>query len=161
MALVDSETFKGYLVESPKWPKVGGSSPPEVETFSVSKTSTLSQDHPFVSRKWMLLPAHSNISNINFTTKIYFGKEYRYGNYIATNTLMTNMTKLETEKRLAAWRSGWCWDLWILGNRGFFGVQHLFCFCCCCCFCFVLFCFCGSTLNCGNHADSYLRSHGC
>ena len=40
-------------------PKVGGSSPPQVETFSVSKTLTLSQEHPFVCRKWMLLPAHS------------------------------------------------------------------------------------------------------
>ena len=36
-----------------------GSSPPQVETFSVSKTLTLSQEHPFVCRKWMLLPAHS------------------------------------------------------------------------------------------------------
>ena len=26
--------------------KVGGSSPPQVETFSVSKTLTLSQEHP-------------------------------------------------------------------------------------------------------------------
>ena len=40
-------------------PKVGRSSPPQVETFSVSKTLTLSQEHPFVCRKWMLLPAHS------------------------------------------------------------------------------------------------------
>ena len=38
---------------------VGGSSSPRVETFSVSKTFTLSQEHPLVSRKWMLLPAHS------------------------------------------------------------------------------------------------------
>ena len=40
-------------------PKVGCSSPPQVETFSVSKTLTLSQEHPFVCRKWMLFPAHS------------------------------------------------------------------------------------------------------
>ena len=40
-------------------PKVGDSSPSQVETFSVSKTLTLSQEHPFVCRKWMLLPAHS------------------------------------------------------------------------------------------------------
>ena len=40
-------------------PKIGGSSPPQVETFFGYKTSTLSQEHPFVSRKWMLLPAHS------------------------------------------------------------------------------------------------------
>ena len=40
-------------------PKVGGSSPPQVETFSVSKTLTLSQEHSFLCRKWMLLPAHS------------------------------------------------------------------------------------------------------
>ena len=32
-------------------PMVGGSSPPQVETFSVPKTSTLSQEHPSVSRK--------------------------------------------------------------------------------------------------------------
>ena len=32
-------------------PKAGGSSPPQVETFSVSKTLTLSQEHPFVCRK--------------------------------------------------------------------------------------------------------------
>ena len=38
-------------------PKVRGSSPSQVETFSVSRTSTLSQEHPFVCRKWMLLPA--------------------------------------------------------------------------------------------------------
>ena len=36
-------------------PTVGGSSPTEVETFYVSKTSTLSQEHPFLSRKWMVL----------------------------------------------------------------------------------------------------------
>ena len=29
-------------------PKVGGLSPPQVETFSVSKTLTLSQEHPFM-----------------------------------------------------------------------------------------------------------------
>ena len=40
-------------------PKVGGSSPPQVETFSFSKTLTLSQEHPFVCRKWMQLLAHS------------------------------------------------------------------------------------------------------
>ena len=51
VALVYTETFKDYLVDSPKWPKVGGSSHPKVETFSVSKT--LSQDHPFTSREWM------------------------------------------------------------------------------------------------------------
>ena len=39
--------------------KVGGWSPPQVETFSVSKTLTLSQEHPFVCQKWMLLPMHS------------------------------------------------------------------------------------------------------
>ena len=39
--------------------KIGSSSPPRVETFSVSKTLTLSQEHPFVCPKWMLLPAHS------------------------------------------------------------------------------------------------------
>ena len=36
-------------------PKIGGLSPLQVETFSVSKTLTLSQEHPFVCRKWMLL----------------------------------------------------------------------------------------------------------
>ena len=47
-----------------------GLSHPQVDTFSVSNTSTLSQEHPFVSRKWMLLPAKKtiNISNVNFTT---------------------------------------------------------------------------------------------
>ena len=40
-------------------PMVGGSSPPQVEAFSVPKTFTLSQDYPFVRRKWMLLPVHS------------------------------------------------------------------------------------------------------
>ena len=39
-------------------PKVGGSSPPQVDTFSVSKTLSPSQEHSFVCRKWMLLPAH-------------------------------------------------------------------------------------------------------
>ena len=42
-------------------PKVGGSSPSQVETFSVSKTLTLSQKLTFVCRKRMLLPAHSFI----------------------------------------------------------------------------------------------------
>ena len=32
-------------------PKVGGLSPPQVETFSVSKTLILSQERPFLSRK--------------------------------------------------------------------------------------------------------------
>ena len=32
-------------------PKVRGSSPPQVETFSVSKNLTLPQDSPFVRRK--------------------------------------------------------------------------------------------------------------
>ena len=40
-------------------PKVGGESPSQAETFSVSKTLPLSQERPFVCRKWMLLPAHS------------------------------------------------------------------------------------------------------
>ena len=40
-------------------PKVGGSSPPQVDAFSVLKTFTLSQEHAFVCRKWMLLPADS------------------------------------------------------------------------------------------------------
>ena len=39
--------------------KLGGSSSPQVETFSVSKTLTLSQERSFVCRKWMLLPARS------------------------------------------------------------------------------------------------------
>ena len=40
-------------------PTVGCWSPFQVETFSVSNTLVLSQEHPFVCRKWMLLPAHS------------------------------------------------------------------------------------------------------
>ena len=40
-------------------PKVGGSSPPRVKTFSVSKTLTLSQGHPSVCKTWMLLPVYS------------------------------------------------------------------------------------------------------
>ena len=47
-------------------PKVGGSSSPQVETFFVSKTSTLSQEHPFVCRKWFFFPRTVSISNINF-----------------------------------------------------------------------------------------------
>ena len=39
--------------------KVGGSSPPQVETLSVSKTLILSREHPFMCRKLMLLPTHS------------------------------------------------------------------------------------------------------
>ena len=45
----------GIRHESEGW----GSSPRQVETFSVSKTWTLSQEHPFMCRKWVLLPAHS------------------------------------------------------------------------------------------------------
>ena len=51
-------------------PKVGGSSPPSVETFSVSKTLTLSQEHRFVCRKWMLLPAHET------ATKLYIHRDF-------------------------------------------------------------------------------------
>ena len=39
--------------------KVGGSSPPQVETLSVSKTLILSREHPFMCLKLMLLPTHS------------------------------------------------------------------------------------------------------
>ena len=49
-------------------PKVGDSSLLQVEPFSVSKTLTLSQEHPFVYRKWMLLPAHSHY----FKSLLYF-----------------------------------------------------------------------------------------
>ena len=48
-------------------PKVGGS--PRVETFSVSKMSTLSKEQLFRSRDLMLLSMHINISNVNFTEK--------------------------------------------------------------------------------------------
>ena len=48
-------------------PKVRGSSPPRV-AFSVSKSLTLSQEHPFMCRKLMLLPVHS-ILNVHFTSK--------------------------------------------------------------------------------------------
>ena len=34
-----------------QYPKFGGSSPSQMETFSISKPPTLSQKHPFVSRK--------------------------------------------------------------------------------------------------------------
>ena len=40
--------------ESEGW----GSSPPQVETYFVPKTWTLSREQPFVGRKWMLY-AHS------------------------------------------------------------------------------------------------------
>ena len=43
----------------PHDPKVGGSIPPQVEIFVVSKSSTLSQEHLFVSLECMLSPAHS------------------------------------------------------------------------------------------------------
>ena len=42
-------------------PKVGGSSPPQVETFR-SQNPYISQEHPFMCRKWMMLPAHSSYS---------------------------------------------------------------------------------------------------
>ena len=48
--------------------KVVSSSPSCVETLSVSKTSTLSQEHPFVSRKWMQLPTHVFDTPVNNTT---------------------------------------------------------------------------------------------
>ena len=35
-------------------PKVGGSSPPQVEIFSVSKTLIVPQEHPPVCREWMM-----------------------------------------------------------------------------------------------------------
>ena len=45
----------------------GGSRPYQVETFSVSKTLTLSQEHPFVCQKLMLLP-----TNREMLTQVYF-----------------------------------------------------------------------------------------
>ena len=47
-------------------PKFGGSGLPQVETFCVSKTLTLSQENPLVCR----CPRIVNISNVNFTSKI-------------------------------------------------------------------------------------------
>ena len=40
-------------------PKVGGFESLSGRDIQVSKKLTLSQEHPFVCRKWMLLPAHS------------------------------------------------------------------------------------------------------
>ena len=45
---------------------VGGSSLSQVETFSVSKTFTLSQEHPFVKCCCQRIV---NISNVNFTSR--------------------------------------------------------------------------------------------
>ena len=65
--------------------KVWGSSPPQVEIFL---SQTISQEHPCVSQKWMLLPAHSwhfkcwlylkNIYSIISTLVqlTFFGKRY-------------------------------------------------------------------------------------
>ena len=47
-------------------------------------------------------------------------KEYIYRSHIATNKLTTSMTTNQSSDWLG---SGWCWDLWILGSRGFFWVQ--------------------------------------
>ena len=58
--------------------KVGDSNPPQVETFSVSKSSTLSQEHSFVSQKWMLWPAH--ISHFKCLLKKYLHRQNEYSN---------------------------------------------------------------------------------
>ena len=54
-------------------PKIESSSYPRFKTFFVWKTSTRSQDHPSVNRKWMLLLAH--ISKVSVTTKIFIPPE--------------------------------------------------------------------------------------
>ena len=51
-------------------PKVGGSSTPQVETFSVSKPSTRSQEHRSCVANQCCCPGIVNTSNVNFTTKI-------------------------------------------------------------------------------------------
>ena len=47
---------------------LGGSSTPQVETFSVSKTLTLSREQPCVEFEYCS-PHTVNISNVNFTSK--------------------------------------------------------------------------------------------
>ena len=52
-------------------PKVRCSSFPQVETFYASKTLVLSQEHPFLCRKRMLLPRPVKIWNGSLTSKIF------------------------------------------------------------------------------------------
>ena len=49
------------------YPKVGISSPPQVDTFSVSNTLSLSQEHPLVSENEWCCQSTVNVSNVNFT----------------------------------------------------------------------------------------------
>ena len=52
-------------------PKIGGSSPPQVETFSVSKTLTLSQEHPFVSKMNAVVRAQLTFQMLTLLQNIY------------------------------------------------------------------------------------------
>ena len=61
-------------------PKVGGSSPPQVETFSASTTLTHSQEHPFVCRKWMLLRTQLTFQILTLLKKYL----YRQSQYLKT-----------------------------------------------------------------------------
>ena len=58
-------------------PKLEGSGPPQLETFSVSN---LSHEHPPVSRKLILWSAHIHYSKFYFTTKLFIQPEPVFNN---------------------------------------------------------------------------------
>ena len=61
-------------------PKVGGSSPPQAEAFSVSKASTFSQEHLFVNKKESSFLRTINISNVHFSAKTSIPQELLFKN---------------------------------------------------------------------------------
>ena len=83
-------------------PKVGGSSPPQVETFSVSKTLTLSQEHPFVSKMNAAARAHLTFQMSIFLQNIYIARTsiQQHG---TTNVWPWQLNRLE--------HSAWIWNL--------------------------------------------------
>ena len=64
-------------------PKVGGSSPPQIETFSFSKTLTLSQEHPFVSK--MNAVARAQLTFQRLTSNLSVPSEPVFKKHLAAN----------------------------------------------------------------------------
>ena len=59
-------------------PKVGGSSPPQAETFSVSKTLAFSPDYPFVSKMNAVVSAQLTFQMLTLLHKIMYKVAQRF-----------------------------------------------------------------------------------
>ena len=94
-------------------PKVGGSSPPQGETFSVSKTLTLSQKHCSCVENECCCPGTVNISNVNFASKYIY-------------TTRASVQKHGTANVWPWWLKWWEHSAWIrkLGVRASLMSRH-------------------------------------